>query len=206
MTIASLPLVACSTAPKTAEGKADIRQEAQAALSKAQAEDPSLVACLKDAEAYAVFPKVGKGAVGVGGAYGKGVLYEDGKATGYCDLSQATIGAQLGGQTYTEIVCFKTPEALARFKDGTFTLNAQATAVALKSGSSANAKYSDGVAVLTRDEKGLMAEAAVALSSQPASRREQPPRCASPAPGPTGIMARCAYRADATCARFEEDP
>lgn len=157
----ALAFTSCSTAPKTAEGKADIRQEAQAALSKAQAEDSTLTACLQRAEGYALFPNVGKGAAGVGGAYGKGVLYEHGKAVGYCDLSQATVGAQLGGQTYTEIICFETPEALAKFKAGDFTLDSQASAVALKSGASANAKYSKGVAVFTRDEKGLMAEAAV---------------------------------------------
>jgi len=162
-TIAALPLAACSSTPtpKSAEKRADVKADAQAALNKAQADDPTLAARLDECQAYAVFPKVGKGAAGVGGAYGRGVLYEKGQAVGYCDLSQATIGAQLGAQTYTEIICFETPEAIARFKDGTFALDAQASAVAVKSGAGANARYQDGVAVLTRNETGLMAEAAV---------------------------------------------
>ncbi len=157
--IASLALAACATAPRSEEGKADIRAEATAALTKAQGRDPTLTAILRDAKGYAVFPTVAKGAIGIGGAYGKGVLYEDASVTGYCDLSQASIGLQLGGQAYTEIIAFSTPEALALFKTGNFAFGAQATAVALKSGAGGNAKYADGVAVFTMGETGLMYEA-----------------------------------------------
>ena len=95
------------------------------------------------------------------GAYGRGVLYENGVFTGYCDLVQGSIGFQLGGQAYSEIICFSTTEALTLFKTGNFAFDAQATAVALKSGAGANAKYSNGVAVFTMDESGLMFEASI---------------------------------------------
>jgi lipid-binding SYLF domain-containing protein len=159
--ISVLALSGCSTAPETAEGKADIEQEASAALAKAKTTDPSLVPVFDSAAGYAVFPSVGKGAAGIGGAYGKGVLYENGVAVGYCDLSQATIGFQLGGQAYTEIICFETPQAVETFKQGNFRFDAQATAVALKSGAGANAEFKEGVAVFTMDEAGLMYEASV---------------------------------------------
>jgi lipid-binding SYLF domain-containing protein len=74
---------------------------------------------------------------------------------------QGSIGFQLGGQAYSEIICFSTREALALFKSGNFAFDAQATAVALKSGAGANAKYSNGVAVFTMDESGLMFEASI---------------------------------------------
>lgn len=154
-------LSACATAPATVEGKQDIENDASNALAKAQRQDPSLITIFNASTGYAVFPSVGKGAVGVGGAYGKGVLYERGKAVGYCDLSQATIGAQLGGQSYTEIICFEDNRAVETFKQGNFRFDAQATAVALKSGAGANAKFANGVAVFTMDEAGLMFEAAV---------------------------------------------
>jgi lipid-binding SYLF domain-containing protein len=157
----SLVLAACATAPRSEEGKADIRADASAALAKARSNDPTLSPILHDARGYAVFPTVGKGAVGIGGAYGKGVLYEGGSFAGYCDLSQASIGVQLGGQAYTEIITFATPEALTHFKSGNFAFGAQATAVALKSGAGANAKYANGVAVFTMDEAGLMYEASI---------------------------------------------
>jgi len=151
----------CSTAPKSAEGKADIVQEADAALAKAQRADPSLTSVFRPAAGYAVFPSVGKGAIGIGGAYGKGVLYERGDPVGYCDLSQASIGFQLGGQAYTEIIVFQTPQAVSTFKEGKFRFDAQATAVALKSGVGANAEFANGVAVFTMDEAGLMYEASI---------------------------------------------
>ena len=159
--IFSLALAACSTAPKTEEGKSDIRDKAANALATAQRNDPTLSPVIRDAKGYAVFPTVGKGGVGIGGAYGKGVLYEGGAFTGYCDLSQASIGLQLGGQAYTEIITFSTADALTRFKTGNFAFDAQATAVALKAGAGANAKYANGVAVFTMGESGLMFEASI---------------------------------------------
>jgi lipid-binding SYLF domain-containing protein len=160
-TLLLLGLAACSTAPKSVEGKADIVSDANVALAKAKATDPTLVPILNSAAGYAVFPSVGKGAAGVGGAYGKGVLYERGVPVGYCDLSQGTIGFQLGGQAYTEIIAFETQQAVDTFKQGNFRFDAQATAVALKSGAGANAKFTNGVAVFTMDEAGLMFEASV---------------------------------------------
>ena len=151
----------CTTAPKTEEGKENIEDNAAKSVAKAEKEDPGLTNLLNSSVAYAVFPKVAKGGAGVGGAYGKGVLYENGQPVGYCDMTQATVGAQLGGQDYCEIVIFKTPEALQKFKKGNVKFDAQISAVALKAGSSQNAKFTDGVAVFTFDEKGLMAEAAV---------------------------------------------
>ena len=151
----------CQTAPKTAEEKADIKEDAAKAVARAEKVDPGFTPLINSAAGYASFPSVGKGGAGIGGAYGKGVLFEKGQPVGYCDIRQATIGAQIGGQDYTELVLFQTPEAVAKFKKGEYTFNAQVSAVALKSGASQNAKYSDGVAVFTLDESGLMAEAAV---------------------------------------------
>jgi lipid-binding SYLF domain-containing protein len=156
-----LAMTGCTTAPPTAQGKTDIRDDAKVALTKAQACDPTLTGIFNAAAGYAVFPSIGKGAAGIGGAYGKGVFYADGKAVGYCDLSQATIGAQLGGQSYTEIICFVDTNSVDRFKQGKCRFDAQATAVALKSGAGADAKYRDGVAVFTMDAAGLMAEASI---------------------------------------------
>ena len=160
--VASLPLLTgCNTAPSTVEGKADIEQECSVALAKAKVNDPTLTPVFNQAAGYAIFPSIGKGAIGVGGAYGKGVLYERGFAVGFCDISQGSIGFQLGGQAYTEIICFETRQAVEIFKQGHFRFDAQATAVALKSGAGANAKYTSNVVVFTMDEAGLMYEASV---------------------------------------------
>ncbi|MDA3933228.1 MAG: YSC84-related protein [Gammaproteobacteria bacterium] len=157
----ALMLSACATAPGSDVKRQDLRQNAQSSLQTAKYSDSSLTPVLEAAVGYAVYPSIGKGAVGVGGAYGRGILYENGVATGYTDLSQATIGFQLGGQKYTEILVFNSQQALGRFKFGELTFSSQATAVALKSGAGANAKFKDGVAVFTMDEQGLMFEASI---------------------------------------------
>jgi lipid-binding SYLF domain-containing protein len=80
---------------------------------------------------------------------------------GKTTLSQVTIGAQAGGQAYSEIIFFETAQALAEFKKGEWTMAAQVSAVILKSGASADAAYKDGVAVFTLSKGGAMAEASV---------------------------------------------
>lgn len=159
--VALVTVAGCSTAPRSESAKTALEYDANATLTKAKSSDATLAIVLNAAEGYAVFPTVGKGAIGVGGAYGRGVLFERGAVVAYCDLSQATIGLALGGQSYSEIIVFQTAEALAKFKSGNFAFSAQATAVALKSGAGANAKYADGVAVFTMNEAGLMYEASI---------------------------------------------
>jgi lipid-binding SYLF domain-containing protein len=159
--LACAAVTACHTAPTSSQGKAEIIEKSDAAVERAKMHDMNFKNMCNDSVAYAVFPKVGKGAVGVGGAYGKGVLYEDGRPVGYCDLSQATVGAQLGGQTYTEIICFQDRESVDKFKKGKLAFDAQASAVALEAGASKNARYREGVAVYTTNEEGLMAEASI---------------------------------------------
>lgn len=154
-------LSGCATAPTSAEGKTELDRGVNTALAKAKAQDPTLQAFLDKAYGYAIFPTVGKGAVGVGGAYGKGEVFERGAKIGYCDLSQATIGLQLGGQAYTEIIAFENKAMLENFKNGNLRFAGQATAVALKAGAGSNAQYIDGVRVLTVSEEGLMLEAAI---------------------------------------------
>ncbi len=151
----------CATAPASPEAKAALGRDVNTALAKAKVQDPSLQAFLDKAYGYAIFPTVGKGAVGLGGAYGQGEVFERGKKIGYCDLSQATIGLALGGQTFTEIIAFENKAALDDFKNGKLKLAAQATAVALKTGTSTNVEYTNGVSVLTANAEGLMAEAAI---------------------------------------------
>lgn len=157
----ALCLAGCSTAPKTIEGRADLDQSVRQTIDTARQTDPGIQGFIDKSAGYAVFPTVGKGAVAVGGAFGRGELIQGGKMVGYCTLTQATVGASLGGQSYSELIFFETPETLNNFKTGDYTFAAQVSAVALKSGASANAKYADGVAVFTLGEEGLMVEASV---------------------------------------------
>lgn len=110
---------------------------------------------------YVIFPNVGKGAAGVGGAAGSGIVYEKGKAIGSARLIQVTVGMQLGGQAYREVIFFENKSEFDRFKEDKFEFAAQTSAVAAASGVSANAKYREGVLVFTEEKAGLMYEASV---------------------------------------------
>jgi len=136
-------------------------KNAEAAIAEFKRADPSIDAFFKNAHGYAIFPEITKGAVGIGGAGGDGVVYEQGAAVGTSSMSQVTIGLQLGGQTYREAIFFKDKLALENFKRGNFELAAGASAVAVKSGASKTADYANGVAIFTMAEGGLMFEASI---------------------------------------------
>jgi len=131
--------------------------------------------------AYAVFPTIGKGGIGIGGAHGTGRAYANGVHVGDSSMTQITIGWQLGGQAYSQIIFFQDQRAFDEFTGGNFEFGAQATAVAITAGASAQAgstgasagasgtqqhaktaaQYSKGVAVFTVAKGGLMYEASI---------------------------------------------
>ena len=110
---------------------------------------------------YVIFPNVGKGAIGVGGAAGNGIVYESGNAVGSAKMKQVSVGFQFGGQAYREVIFFENKAALDRFKEDKFEFAAQVSAVAVTKGASANVKYNDGVMVFTQEKGGLMYEASI---------------------------------------------
>lgn len=157
-----LGLPACtSVAPGAAGEQAKLDRLARAAVAAAMRSDPDVAAALSDARGCAVFPSVGKGAAVLGFAYGRGVFYEHNELTGYCDLSQGSLGLALGGQIYTEIICFLSPDAVTRFKRGVYTLNTQASAVAFLLDSASQVSYAHDVGEYCIDGRGLMIEAAI---------------------------------------------
>lgn len=108
-----------------------------------------------------VFPNVGKGGFIIGGSAGNGILYEYGKHKGLAKLKSVSVGAQIGGQALMEVIFFETSNEVDKFKEGKFEFDAGISATALKSGVSLDAKYTDGVAVITHTKGGLMAEVSV---------------------------------------------
>ena len=121
----------------------------------------SLKTYFKKARGYAVFPNVGKGGIGIGGARGKGEVFEKGKVIGSTSLTQVSIGFQLGGQAFSQIIFFKDKRSIERFTEGNFEFGASASAALISEGANASSDYSDGVAVLTFSKGGLMYEASI---------------------------------------------
>lgn len=114
-----------------------------------------------NAYGYAIFPNVGKGGVGVGGAAGNGAVFEKGTLVGMAKMTQVTVGFQWGGQAYREVIFFETKADLDRFKQNKIEFSGQASAVAATAGAAANVKYKEGVMIFSQIKGGLMYEASV---------------------------------------------
>lgn len=139
----------------------ELEENAAEAIALFQETDSSLQAFFDDSYGYAVFPKVGKGGMGLGGAHGKGLVYRSGEIVGRTSLTQFTVGFQLGGQVYQQVIFFEDQGSYDDFTGGNFELSAQASAIAAAAGVAANAKYRYGVAIFTLGKGGLMYEASV---------------------------------------------
>jgi lipid-binding SYLF domain-containing protein len=138
-----------------------IQRDADNARAKFIESDGLMQSLFDKSYGYVIFPNVGKGAIGVGGAAGNGIVYEQGKAVGHAKMKQVTVGFQFGGQSYREVIFFESKEALDQFKGGNFEFSAQASAVAVTKGASGNVKYRNGIMVFTQEKGGLMYEAAI---------------------------------------------
>ena len=136
-------------------------KKANEAIAEFKRADPGMDAFFKEAYGYAIFPEITKGGIGIGGAGGDGTVFEQGSSVGSSEMSQVTIGLQLGGQTYREAIFFKDKASLDNFKHGNFEFAAGASAVAVKNGASKAAGYEQGVAIFTMAEGGLMFEASI---------------------------------------------
>jgi lipid-binding SYLF domain-containing protein len=145
----------------TARADEDIGVQSKQAVDAFKKADSSMGAFFTNSAGYAVFPDVGKGGFIVGGARGKGVVYEKDIPIGRATMTQASIGAQAGGETFAEAIFFETPAALNDFKSGKFEMSADISAVAASQGASKSAKYKKGVAVFALPKKGLMVQASV---------------------------------------------
>jgi lipid-binding SYLF domain-containing protein len=139
----------------------ELTKEAKTMLDEMIAASPGLKTYLNKSYGYAMFPKVTKAGLGIGGAGGKGVVYQGNKITGQANLSQGSVGLQAGGQQYSEVIFFENKAAYDNFINNKLKFDAQATAVALDKGASVDVAYKDGVAVFTKAIGGLMFEASL---------------------------------------------
>ena len=135
--------------------------KAQEAIATFKESDPSIQRFFDAASGYVGIPTVGKAGFGIGGARGKGALYENGELTALVTMSQLSFGFQWGGQAYSEFIFFEDAETLENFKRGNYEMGAQVSAVAIKSGVSADTNFNNGMAIFTQAKGGLMYEASV---------------------------------------------
>jgi lipid-binding SYLF domain-containing protein len=164
-TIITMLWIGCGgAAPSKQSDRFALQDKAQATLQSMMSKDSSLRPTLDTAAGYAILPEVGKGGLIVGAAHGRGVLYQNHRAIGYVELSQASVGAQAGAQSYSELVVFQNQADVERVKDNAYTIGGNVSAVALTAGAGASTEFKNGVAVFVEPHGGVMAE--VSISGQ----------------------------------------
>ena len=151
----------CSTGSVTKEEGDALSKQAQASRQEWNKVDPQFEAFAKKGYGFAFFPEITKGGFVVGGAHGKGVVYEKGQHIGYADLTQMSVGFQAGFQDYSQLIVFENQPAMDKFKRNEIDFGANASAVVADKGAAMGAQFVDGVAVFVRPTGGAMAEASL---------------------------------------------
>lgn len=136
-------------------------KKAQKTITTFKEKNDKMESYFEDSYGYAVFPSIGKGGIVIGGAHGRGIVYEQGELIGEIKMTQVTLGLQWGGQAYSEVIFFKDEKALDSFKNSELEFSGQVSAVAITIGASADIAYQNGVAVYTLAKGGLMYEASL---------------------------------------------
>lgn len=158
----SLLLVLLISVPGNAqEDKKEFLNDVKKAKAAFVQKDPAMSKLFASAEGYAIFPNVGKGAYIIGGAAGNGALYENGHLVGMAKLRQVDVGAQIGGQAYSQVLLFDSEAAIKRFKEGKYEIAANASAVVLEEGAARSIEFREGVAIVTLPKAGAMVEVSV---------------------------------------------
>lgn len=145
-------------------------------------DSPAVAKFFENSYGYAVFPTIGKAGFIVGGSYGKGQVYRDGKVTGKTSVVEGSLGFQLGGEAFSQIIFFEDKRAYDEFTSGNFEFGATAQAVVITAGAQAKAgttgtsagasagpktgvqaetEYVRGMATFVHSKGGLMYEASI---------------------------------------------
>src|SRR5262245_13763037 len=116
-----LVLALASTVTVCAADK--LKSDAKSAIKSFKRVDPDLKKFFDEAAGYAILPSIGEGGVIIGGQHGEGLLYEKGKVTGKVTASEVSVGAQVGGGSFSEVIFFETSTALEDFKKGQWQMS-----------------------------------------------------------------------------------
>jgi lipid-binding SYLF domain-containing protein len=163
--VAAMAMVGCETnSPNSAANGVDLNNSARVALQQMTAQDAHLQDMINNSVGYVIFPEIGQGAVGIGGASGQGVVYRNGQPIGTAKVDQVSLGPDVGGQTYSELIIFKDEKALGRLMNDSLEFGAQAHATAVKAGAAAATQFENGVAVFLLPKGGL--EVGASISGQ----------------------------------------
>lgn len=162
LAICAMALAGCETNSGNTQGEHEtLGDRANVAIKEMKTTDPSLQNVLDNAYGYAIFPEVGTAAVGIGGSGGKGIVYQGGQQVGYATLNQGSLGPQLGGATFAELIVFRNADSMASFRNGDITFGADASATAVKAGAASATQFKNNTSIFVLPKGGLMAGASI---------------------------------------------
>lgn len=150
-----------STQTGPSDNTTSLESQARQTVTRLKQKNPQLKKLFRTSAGYAVFPTITEAAAIVGGSHGQGVVYQKGQPIGTATVTKGTVGTQLGGETYSELIFFQTADALTQFKQGNYQFTAGVNAVGANAGVGAELNYKNGVAVVTASQSGLMAKAEI---------------------------------------------
>ena len=139
----------------------EVRGDVSETIATFKDASESMARWFAESHAYAVFPNVGKGGLIIGAGHGTGQVFKGSELIGEAEISMVSVGLQVGGQAFSEVVFFQNAESLARLTGGKLEFGAGVSAVAVESGASSDAAFRNGLAVFTRVKGGAMVEASV---------------------------------------------
>ncbi len=188
-TVGVLTLTGCGSTPTTPVERANLADDSQTKLKTLTRQFPELQTLIDNSYGYAIFPSVGKGGLGVSVASGQGVAYEQGKYIGTSHLSIVNVGLTVVGEDYAELLIFQTKAAMDNFEANQLKFDAQASAVALKEGAHADAKFNNGVGVFTKTNSGFGVDASIGGQqfTFTLDRSVMKPSATAPTTMPTGM-------------------
>jgi lipid-binding SYLF domain-containing protein len=145
------------------EAKSDRIAGVDDTIAKFKQKDSTIEGFFSKSAGYVVIPTVGEGGFIIGGGHGQGEAFDaNGTYVGRVTVNEVSIGAQVGGQSYSQVIFFETPVDFTRLKDNSFQFTGEVLAIAADQGAAKNAAFKDGVATFILPKKGLMASASVA--------------------------------------------
>jgi lipid-binding SYLF domain-containing protein len=156
-----LALTGCGSEPSSQVEVRQLVNDGNATIKDMEIADPPLADDLKKAVGYVVFPNVESGALFVKASSGNGEVFQGGNYIGSAALSVGGVGASVGGESYSELIIFQTPQALSDFENNKLSFDANASAVVLQAGATTPTKYTNGVAVVKHVKGGLMLDASI---------------------------------------------
>ena len=139
----------------------DLEEEVQQTIQRFQTAEPQTISLFQSAYGYMVFPRIEKGAAIAGGAYGEGLVYEQGKLVGQAKMTHITVGVQAGGGTYAEVIFFENESTMNPFKKSEIIASKQASAFGPHDSDSANLSDRPGMSIFTLNRTGGFLEASV---------------------------------------------